>query len=81
MHGLQAHLEHNQQLVDKLQQQLSDAMTQQQALRRSFQQLEAVSDTGRAAKAEARCGVFQFLALVLLLVTALIKKCPASHAT
>lgn len=51
---LQAHLEHNQRLVDKLQQQLSDALTQQQALRSSFQQLEAVSDTGRAAKAEAR---------------------------
>lgn len=52
---LQAHLDHNQQLVHRLQQQLSDAMAQQQMLRSSFQQIEAVSDTGRAAKAEARC--------------------------
>lgn len=51
---MQAHLDHNQQLVHRLQQQLSDAMAQQQMLRSSFQQLEAVSDTGRAAKAEAR---------------------------
>lgn len=51
---MQAHLDHNQQLVHRLQQQLSDAMAQQQMLRSSFQQIEAVSDTGRAAKAEAR---------------------------
>lgn len=53
---MQGHLEANQQLVDKLQQQLSDAVGQQQALRASLKQLEGVSDAGRAAKAEARCG-------------------------
>ena len=52
--GVQVHLDHNRQLVDKLQQQLSDAVAQQQLLRTNFQQLEAVSETGRAAKAEAR---------------------------
>jgi chromosome segregation ATPase len=51
---LQARLDASQSLVNQLQQQLSDATGQQAALRSSYQQLEATSDTGRAAKSDAR---------------------------
>jgi hypothetical protein len=52
----QAALDHNQQLMRQLQQQLAEALQQQASLRTSFTQLEAVSETGRAVKAEARWG-------------------------